>query len=137
MHHLCFPKGRVSKVVFFLFQIQVFSTLLQEGTEWGKCHKDKRSNVKWLSNKCHIPKKIPIIMPVHVSAVFSGVAGGARAPREFGGSQNGQSLISTNQSLAITTNTPGFENLLTALHVHLKACKLVYLRSLKSEMNNP
>jgi hypothetical protein len=136
MHHLCFPNGRVSKVVFFLFQIQVFSTLQQELNE-EKCHKDKRSNVKCLGNKCHIPKKIQIIMPVNVSAVFSGVAGGARAPREFGGSQKGRSLISTNQSLAITMNTPGFENLNTALHVHLKAHKLVYLRSLKSEMNNP
>ena len=49
------------------------------------------------------------------SAVFSGGAGGARAPREFGGSQKGQSLISAYQSLAITTNTPGFEKLNTAL----------------------
>ena len=49
------------------------------------------------------------------SAVFSGGAGGASAPPEFGGSQKGQSLISTYQSLAITTNTPGFEKLNTAL----------------------
>ena len=49
------------------------------------------------------------------SAVFSGGAGGARAPLEFGGSQKGQSLISAYQSLAITTNTPGFEKLNTAL----------------------
>ena len=49
------------------------------------------------------------------SAVFSGGAGGARAPPEFGGSQKGQSLISAYQSLAITTNTPGFEKLNTAL----------------------
>ena len=35
------------------------------------------------------------------SAVFSGGAGGARAPPEFGGSQKGQSLISAYQSLAI------------------------------------
>ena len=49
------------------------------------------------------------------SAVFSGGAGGARAPPEFGGSQNGQSLISAYQSLAITTNTPGFNKLSTAL----------------------
>jgi hypothetical protein len=34
---------------------------------------------------------------------------------EFGGSQKGQSLISAYQSLAITTNTPGFEKLNTAL----------------------
>ena len=49
------------------------------------------------------------------SAVFSGGAGGARAPPEFGGSQKGRSLISAYQSLAITTNTPGFEKLNTAL----------------------
>ena len=49
------------------------------------------------------------------SAVFSGGAGGARAPPEFRGSQKGQSLISAYQSLAITTNTPGFEKLNTAL----------------------
>ena len=46
-------------------------------------------------------------------------AGGARAPPEFGGSKKGQSLISAYQSLAITTNTPGFEKLNTAL-VNLK-----------------
>ena len=49
------------------------------------------------------------------SAVFSGGAGDARAPPEFGGSQKGQSLISAYQSLAITTNTPGFKKLNTAL----------------------
>ena len=49
------------------------------------------------------------------SAVFRGGAGGARAPPEFGGSQKGRSLISAYQSLAITTNTPGFEKLNTAL----------------------
>ena len=49
------------------------------------------------------------------SAVFSGGAGGARAPPEFRGSQKGRSLISAYQSLAITTNTPGFEKLNTAL----------------------
>ena len=49
------------------------------------------------------------------SAVFSGGAGGARAPPEFRGSQKGRSLISAFQSLAITTNTPGFEKLNTAL----------------------
>ena len=50
------------------------------------------------------------------SAVFSGGAGGARAPLEFGGSQKGQSLISAYQSLAITKNTPGFVKLNTALN---------------------
>ena len=49
------------------------------------------------------------------SAVFSGGAGGASSPPEFRGSQKGRSLISAYQSLAITTNTPGFEKLNTAL----------------------
>ena len=49
------------------------------------------------------------------SAVFSGGAGGARAPPEFGGSEKGRSLISAYRSLAITTNTPGFKKLNTAL----------------------
>ena len=49
------------------------------------------------------------------SAVFSGGAGGARAPPEFGGSRKGRSLISAYQSLAITMSTPGFEKLNTAL----------------------
>ena len=44
------------------------------------------------------------------SAVFSG-----GAPPEFGSSQQGQSLISAYQSLAITTNIPGFGKLNTAL----------------------
>ena len=55
---------------------------------------------------------------METSAVFSGGAGGARAPPEFGGSQKGRSLISAYQSLAITTNTPGFEKLNTALSVN-------------------
>ena len=49
------------------------------------------------------------------SAVFSGGAGGAGAPPEFGGSEKGQSLISAYWSLAITMNTPGFKKLSTAL----------------------
>ena len=49
------------------------------------------------------------------SAVDSRGAGGARAPPEFGGSEKGQSLISAYWSLAITTNTPGFQKLNTAL----------------------
>ena len=52
---------------------------------------------------------------MNVSAVFSGGAGGARAPPEFGGSEKGRSLISAYQSLAITTNNPGFKKLSTAL----------------------
>ena len=35
-----------------------------------------------------------------ISAVFSGGAGGARAPPEFRGSQKGQSLISAYHNLA-------------------------------------
>ena len=49
------------------------------------------------------------------SAVDSGGAGGARAPPEFGGSEKGRGLISAYRSLAITTNTPGFKKLNTAL----------------------
>ena len=52
------------------------------------------------------------------SAVFSGGAGGARAPPEFGGSEKGRSLISAYRSLAITMNTPGFKKLNTALQRH-------------------
>ena len=40
-----------------------------------------------------------------VSAIDSGVAGGARAPPEFGGSERGEAY----RSLAITTNTPGIK----------------------------
>ena len=50
-----------------------------------------------------------------LSAVFSGGARGARAHLEFRGSQKWQSLISAYQSLAITTNTPSFGKLKTAL----------------------
>ena len=49
------------------------------------------------------------------SAVDSGGAGGTRAPPEFGGSEKGRSLISAYRSLSITTNTPGFKKLSTAL----------------------
>ena len=58
------------------------------------------------------------VSPV-ANAVTSGCAGGARAPPEFGGSQKGQSLIFPYQSLAITTNTPGFEKLNKALNSNL------------------
>ena len=51
------------------------------------------------------------------SAVDRGGAGGARAPPEFGGSEKGRSLIFAYRSLAITTNTPGFKKLSTALPV--------------------
>ena len=46
-------------------------------------------------------------------------AGGARAPPEFGGSEKGRSLISAYRSLDITTNTPGFKKLSTALKLIL------------------
>ena len=49
----------------------------------------------------------------------------SHSPREFGGSQNGQSLISAYQSLAIATNTPGFEKLNTALNIFLPKEKYV------------
>ena len=62
----------------------------------------------------------------HASAVFSGGAGGARAPPEFRGSQKGRSLISAYQSLAITTNTPGFEKLNTALGFRNMSEKLIF-----------
>ena len=42
-------------------------------------------------------------------------AGAAKAPPEFWGSEKGQSLISAYWSLAITTKTPGFKKLSTAL----------------------
>ena len=60
-------------------------------------------------------KELRVVNDPKFSAVFSGGAGGARAPPEFGGSQKGRSLISAYQSLAITTNTPGFKKLSTAL----------------------
>ena len=49
------------------------------------------------------------------STIDSGEAGSARAPLEFGGSEKGQSLISTYWSLAITTNTPKLKKLSTVL----------------------
>ena len=69
------------------------------------------------------------------SAVFSGGAGGARAPPEFGGSQKGQSLISAYQSLAITTNTPGFEKLNTLLHYNslIIPTKFIKIQSVVSQ----
>ena len=48
---------------------------------------------------------------------------GARAPSEFGGSEKGRSLISAYRSLAITTNTPGFKKLSTALTPDLERRK--------------
>ena len=42
-------------------------------------------------------------------------SGGARAPPEIGGSETGRALISAYRSLAITTNTPEFKKLSTAL----------------------
>ena len=59
--------------------------------------------------------RLTFLMSSDVSAVDSGGAGGARAPPEFGGSEKGRSLISAYRSLAITTDTPGFKKLSTAL----------------------
>ena len=61
------------------------------------------------SHKHFVPDQKDNLHSVKISVVFSGGAGGARAPPEFGGSQKGQSLISAYLSLAITTKTPGFE----------------------------
>ena len=49
------------------------------------------------------------------NAVDTGGAWGTRPPPEFGGSEEGQSLISAHRSLAITMNTPGLKKLSTAL----------------------
>ena len=35
MHHPCFPTGKVSKVAFFLFQLQLFSTMQCRGRGSG------------------------------------------------------------------------------------------------------
>ena len=58
---------------------------------------------------------VKIILELLNSAVDGGGAGGARVPPEFGGSEKGRSMISAYRSLAITTNTPGFNKLSTAL----------------------
>jgi len=73
----------------------------------------------WSNVQNHIFCFLTEIAQRFISAVFSGGAGGARAPPEFGGSQKGRSLISAYQSLAITMNTPGFEKLNTALFIHM------------------
>ena len=49
------------------------------------------------------------------------------APPEFGGSQKGRSLISAYQSLAITTNTPGFEKLKTAMLLVIQITLMILL----------
>ena len=56
-----------------------------------------------------------IPLPSPSSTVFSGDAGVARAPPEFGGSEKRQSLISAYRSLAITKNTPRLKKLYTVL----------------------
>ena len=53
------------------------------------------------------------------SAVDSGGAGGARAPREFGGLEKGRSLTSAYRNLAITSSTSGFEKLSSVLQSFL------------------
>ena len=71
---------------------------------------------------CHAGKlQVYILLCINLildSGVDSGGARGARASPEFGGSEKGHSLICTYQSLAITTNTPGFKKLNTALEAH-------------------
>ena len=70
-------------------------------------------------------------------AVFSGGAGGARAPPEFGGSKKGRSLISAYRSLAITTNNPGFKKLSTELIGILQNLSLQILRfTFKKNVSN-
>ena len=64
-----------------------------------------------------VSQKIKAMPPQYISAVDSGGTGGAIAPPEFGGSVKGRSLISAYRSLAITTNTPGFKKLSTALYL--------------------
>ena len=54
-----------------------------------------------------------------------GVLGVPEHPPNFGGSGKGRSLISAFYSLAITTNTPGFEKLNTALPYDLCITTLV------------
>ena len=61
-----------------------------------------------------VSQKIKAMPP---RAIDSRGTGGARAPPEFGGSVKGRSLISAYRSLAITTNTPGFKKLSTALYM--------------------
>ena len=66
------------------------------------------------------------------SAVDSGGARGARAPSEFGGSENGQSLISAYRSLAITASTSGFEKLSTALSLdtsYKRTCPFIIFKT--------
>ena len=60
-----------------------------------------------------------------VSTVDSGGAGGARAPLKFVGSKKGQILISAYMSLAITTDTPKFKKLSTALCFKEHRCFLL------------
>ena len=48
MHHTCFPTGKVSKVVFFLFQFQLFSPCIVLKEE--KCHfwdPSSRKTIPW------------------------------------------------------------------------------------------
>ena len=59
-----------------------------------------------------------LIVKGNFSAVDSWGAGGAIAHPEFGGSEKGRNLISAYRSLAISTNTPGFKNLSTALNLN-------------------
>ena len=69
------------------------------------------------------------------SAVDSGGAG-ARAPPEIRDSEKGRSLISAYRSLAITTNTPGFKKLSTALYNILRMLRVTYVFETGQFSNN-
>ena len=69
----------------------------------------------WRNILCSLDMKRKSTLWATLSGVHSGCAGGARATREFGGSEKGQSLISAYRSLAITASTSGFEKLSMAL----------------------
>ena len=64
-----------------------------------------------------------LVRLIHIKCFSAVDSGGARAPPEFGGSEKGRSLISAYRSLAITTNTPGFKKLSTALCFGAKTFK--------------
>lgn len=59
-----------------------------------------------------------ITFDTNISAIYSKGAEDALASPEKGGTGKGQSLISAHGSLAITTNTPGFKKLSTALSIY-------------------
>ena len=74
-----------------------------------QCHSCQKGFriIRQTSGHCHT-----VVSP---SAIFSGGAGVARAPPEFGGSGKGRSLIAAYRSLAFSTNTPRFKMLNTVM----------------------